>query len=545
MILCIVSIIFLLILTIIFLTILSTPYYYEYYIINKNYKPLSKYLKLLNSNKQNQNIINNYKVVFLFSHDYFNLPKSAEYTIKIVKDYCKKYNYEVIIKNHYPNNSISPYWLRVYDLIELSNKYDEKTLFVYLDLDATINPKYFNIKIEDLINSIDSYNKYNYDIYIGKDNIKEKFINTGVMFLKNTLQTKNILQQWIKMYNKNNWIFINNKWKCYTNINYTDECIWAGKEYEQGALDYLYINNINNLRKYIKILHMSFCSNRYYNYDSFIYHFMAHPETYRLDKMKHIYFNLKFPNSYKEYNLFTLLKNPDKILEDNINKNIIPNILFQTYYNKTVIPNYILENVQLYAKNYKYYLLDDNDALKFLNTYFDVKIVNKFNNLKLGAHKADLLRYCLLYIYGGIYIDIKTILIKNLDDIFVNKSYFYTCLSINKKDLYQGIIASPPQNIIFLALINFIVNTRQNKIDNFYSIFVKDMYFKILSDLKTKKINLGLNNGINNNYYIFEEKCISNSSELCLRPDRYNLCCSIYDNDKKIFIGRDPTFPWK
>ena len=134
---------------------------------------------------------------------------------------------------------------------------------------------------------------------------------------------------------------------------------------------------------------------------------------------------------------------------------------------------------------------------------------------------------------------------KPLDDIFTNKTYFYSCLSINKNDLYQGILASPPRNILFLSLINFIIKTNQNKIDKYYSIFVKDIYLKILSDLTNKKVQLGLNIGKLNNYYIFEEKCISNTSELCMRPDRYKLCCSIYDNKNKIFIGRDPTFPWK
>ena len=388
-----------------FIFLKCNPYYSEYYIINYNYTPLCKYLKKLNSQS---NIINNYKeykIIFLFSHDYYDLPESAKYAIKITNEYCQKHNYELLIKNHYPNNQISPYWLRVFDLINLSKQYDENTIFIYLDLDAAINPKYFDIAMTNLINIIELYDKKKYDIFIGKDNIKNKFINTGVMFLKNTNKTKEILKLWSNKYNKNNWKYINNKWKCINNIN--EKCIWAGKEYEQGALDYLYINNIYNLRDYIKILHMSFCSNRYYNYDSFIYHFMAHSENYRINNMKSIYFNLKYPNLYKESDLYQLLKEPNKLLTDNIDTSIIPNNLFQTYFNKEIIPDYIFKNIELYAKNYKYFLLDDNDALIFLNKYFKYKIVNKFNSLKLGAHKADLLRYCLLYIYGGIYIDIN------------------------------------------------------------------------------------------------------------------------------------------
>jgi mannosyltransferase OCH1-like enzyme len=102
-------------------------------------------------------------------------------------------------------------------------------------------------------------------------------------------------------------------------------------------------------------------------------------------------------------------------------------------------------------------IFDDKNAIQFLERYFDHRVVQRFHNIKLGAHKADLLRYCFLYVYGGIYIDIKTILIKPLDEIFINKTAFYTCISI-KDSISNGIIASKPRNYIFLKLINNIIN---------------------------------------------------------------------------------------
>ena len=90
-----------------------------------------------------------------YSYDYLNLPKYSDYSIKCIQDYCELYNYTLMQINHYGENNISPYWLRVYDLIDLSQKYDDKTIFIYLDLDTILNPKYFYIKIENLLNSID------------------------------------------------------------------------------------------------------------------------------------------------------------------------------------------------------------------------------------------------------------------------------------------------------------------------------------------------------------------------------------------------------
>jgi len=264
--------------------------YYTYYITNYNYTPLFTYL----DNNRFLNLYNNpysqYKIVFLFSHDYKILPKSAEYAIDITRKYCLLYNYELIVKNHYLNNTISPYWLRVFDLIKLSNKYDNNTIFVYLDLDATINSKYFNLRITDLIYYIDNYDHYQYDIYIGRDIKPIRYINTGVMFLKNTITTKNILQLWSIYYNKYNWNFINNKWECTEIINnYKKKCTWAGYKYEQGVLEDIYINNINDYKKNINILHISICSNPFYDFDCFIYHFMGQSENNRLRNMKKIY----------------------------------------------------------------------------------------------------------------------------------------------------------------------------------------------------------------------------------------------------------------
>lgn len=273
----------------------------------------------------------------------------------------------------------------------------------------------------------------------------------------------------------------------------------------------------------------------------------------------------KYIVNYTTYN-YIYKKNPineydvlkQKIHYDDSNLTT-PNYLFQTYYDKTKIPEYIFEGINKYASNYKYLLLDDMDALNFLNIYFTKSVIDRFNELSYGAHKADLLRYCLLYIFGGVYLDIKTILIKPLDEILVNKNYFYTCLSKFKhKDtfesyIYQGIIASPPNNPLFLRLISFIVNAPiyylNYPIRIYYLMVIKHLYSEILKDIKyidpTKtNLELGINQGKTNTYYFFEESCDKSISETCTTLDRYGLCCSIYDFDNVIFIGRDPSFPW-
>ena len=72
----------------------------------------------------------------------------------------------------------------------------------------------------------------------------------------------------------------------------------------------------------------------------------------------------------------------------------------------------------------------------FLKKYFNKKVLDKFNNLT-GAHKADLWRYCILFLNGGIYLDIKTVLRKPLSEIFTREDTWYTVASKNQNTCYK------------------------------------------------------------------------------------------------------------
>lgn len=499
--------------------------------------------------KYNYNINNTIKnnVILFYSYDYKEVPKFTEYSFKIINEYCDLHNYSLLQINHYPNTSISPYWLRVLDLINLSEIYDNNTIFVYLDLDTVLNPKYINIKIENLIDSIDKINKNEYNLYISKDrmygnnnaygiqNINNMFdINTGFIIVKNTNYSKQFLKYWYNMYPKYNWQHINNKWICFKNELENKQCQFADYSYEQGALNFIYTNNLYNSKANIKLLDFNIASINNINEDSFLYHFIGGNKDHIYDTNKSIYNN---------YNNNNLVKNDNLPILDNYN--IIPNYLFQIYINfdKKKIPQYIFDNIKKYASNYTYYLYDDIDAKDFLLKYFDKKVFDRFNSLKKGAHKADLLRYCLLYIYGGIYLDIKTILIKPLDDIFKDKTYFYTCIDMNKTAIYNAIIASKPRNIIFLKLIKHIVDSYNISIKKDYHIFCKYLNDMIINDLIYSRTQ-GLNLGKTQNYYLFQEVCNTKPDSECAKLDIYGYCCSIYDKGEKIFIGRDPTYPW-
>jgi hypothetical protein len=151
----------------------------------------------------------------------------------------------------------------------------------------------------------------------------------------------------------------------------------------------------------------------------------------------------------------------------------IPLNIFQTWHTLD-LPAKMKETVELLKKQnpeFTYYLYDDNMCRDFIQTHFDKDVVWAFDKLKPGAYKADLWRYCVLYIHGGVYLDIKYRCVNDFKLIqFTDREYWvkdrlYSIHSSIKpiRGVYQAYIVSLPQNNILLTCINHIIrNCRLN-----------------------------------------------------------------------------------
>ena len=222
----------------------------------------------------------------------------------------------------------------------------------------------------------------------------------------------------------------------------------------------------------------------------------------------------------------------------------IPKLVIQTYYDKKKIPQKVFDNINEFAGNYKHIIFDDNQIIKFLKKNYKPDVLKTFNLLK-GAHKADLFRYCFLYKFGGIYLDIKTELIKPLDEIFT-RNHTYSVLSIVRNTVYQGVIATPPGNPIFLKLIKFMINIVKGGRKYNYIIFTRDLWNNIHRECNARPF-AGINKNLENpkfNYNLFQEKCTKDKLDCYDGLDRHNLCCYIYEGNEKIIKSRYADFPW-
>ena len=147
----------------------------------------------------------------------------------------------------------------------------------------------------------------------------------------------------------------------------------------------------------------------------------------------------------------------------------IPLVIYQTWMTKS-LPDKMMKTVDKMKKNnpeFEYKLFDDDDCRKFIIEHFNNNVLYAYDNLVPGAFKADLWRYCVLYINGGIYIDIKYEPVNNFKLIdIVDKDYFVLDRPTffgGHVGIYNGFITSQPNNVIFLKLINAIVDNVKNK----------------------------------------------------------------------------------
>jgi mannosyltransferase OCH1-like enzyme len=168
------------------------------------------------------------------------------------------------------------------------------------------------------------------------------------------------------------------------------------------------------------------------------------------------------------------LKNNIKILNYNklikpfifkrIYNSIIPLHLYTCWHTKDLAPlmkaNY--ENLVATNPRITFHLYDENDCREFIKTHFKPDVLWAYDSLIPCSYKSDLWRFCVLFINGGIYMDIKYRCVNGFKFLdLTEKEYFVRDYDVN--NTYTALIVTLPGNKVLFKCIRQIVENVKNK----------------------------------------------------------------------------------
>lgn len=144
----------------------------------------------------------------------------------------------------------------------------------------------------------------------------------------------------------------------------------------------------------------------------------------------------------------------------------IPKIIVQTtntYEMDTLLYNSVMTLLELNPE-YEYELYDAINRRKFIKDHFEEDVLNTYDLLVPGAYKADLFRYCYIFINGGCYFDFKSILKMPLRNLIEHDRETVLCQDLEPNGYSNAIILAVAKNIHVKDVIDECVK----RIKNYY-----------------------------------------------------------------------------
>ena len=154
-----------------------------------------------------------------------------------------------------------------------------------------------------------------------------------------------------------------------------------------------------------------------------------------------------------------------KVLE-NIEKigSLFDDYTILIYYDKSTDDTLkILKEYQNKNPKMSFHLYDENECRDFIKTHFRPDVLAAYDALVPCSYKSDLWRYCVLFINGGIYMDIKFKCVNNFKLISLTEKEHFVRDRDPPGGTLTGLIVCKPGNVILFNCIRQIVKNVQNK----------------------------------------------------------------------------------
>ena len=122
----------------------------------------------------------------------------------------------------------------------------------------------------------------------------------------------------------------------------------------------------------------------------------------------------------------------------------IPRKIFQLWHSKELPPllKEAGERIRQENPDFEHHVYDSTECEQFIEEHFGKRVVEAYRKLVPVAYKTDLWRYCVLYVHGGIYLDISFEPINDFRFLqLIHKEHFSSEVILHpyRGDLYKGV----------------------------------------------------------------------------------------------------------
>jgi mannosyltransferase OCH1-like enzyme len=315
-------------------------------------------------------------------------------------------------------------------------------------------------------------------------------------YVKDKLTMKDMLKSKFLISIEGNDVASGLKWQMASNslvfMSKPKTASWFMEDMLIPDVHYILLNDeFSNLEeKYTwAIEHPNKCKHIIKNANEYVMQFMNEKNEHDIvKKMMNIYFkNVRFStnnnNIIEKFSNNGLKANANDIMMtqiyennmSNVDKHIIPKVLYKTGVEKH--NNLSPQMLELFKKikndnpDIKIVYFDNDECRDFILKHFGNNVLQAFDALLPGSYKADLFRYCILYINGGIYGDLT-----QTYNYPFNRIIDYTkemCLTRDRvfghKDfgIQISFIASKPRLNIYKCAIKSVIDNINN---NYYGL---------------------------------------------------------------------------
>ncbi len=133
----------------------------------------------------------------------------------------------------------------------------------------------------------------------------------------------------------------------------------------------------------------------------------------------------------------------------------IPKIIMQTWKTRKIPAKWrsSVRSIKRYMPDWDHVVMTDKDNRAFVQKYFP-DFLPYYDNFPHNIQRADAIRPCWLYIYGGIYMDLDIEILRPLDPLFTKSVGIYLVNSGSySTHVTNSFMASQPRNPIWLEYI--------------------------------------------------------------------------------------------